>query len=326
MNNTMCDVRRSTFDVGNRTFSTSGGFVPGASVAVSCLSVSRSFLPLCLFASFIIFSLSGCGGSGIDGRTGDDGGVGQAVAVVEAEWLVIELATGSLEARMEAVADLTTNPIYRTSHLVLRRINAVSTALGSASGERWAQDDEPRSTAAISPYFISVFELSRGQWRHLSASTPWREVVPASLAGLADDDQLPICGVSLDQVVAACAAWNRGGTFALPSAVQWEAACRSGSTTAFSWGDQSEEATVSRFALVRQTVSGIEGPWPVGQREANAFGLYDMHGNIGEWTTDSGLRGGSWHDGLPLARSANRMMLDRSTSHALAGARLIYAP
>jgi hypothetical protein len=262
--------------------------------------------------------LSSCGG-------GSDVGIDQAVAVVEADWMVVDLATGAIDPR-GAVADLASNDSYRTTHIVLRRIQMGSAVVGAAPGERWAQDDEPRSAAAPAAYFISAFELTRGHWRRLAATTPWRDVTPASLAGLADDDHLPACGLSLDQVQTVCTSWNKAGRWSVPSHVQWEVACRAGADTSFAWGEQIDEATVAQYAMVRQTAGSNEGPQPVGTRAANAFGLYDLHGNVWEWTAGSELRGGSWYDGLPLARAANRVACDRSTPHALAGARLVYAP
>lgn len=279
---------------------------------------------LCVLLGGVVL-LVGCGGTGVDNRSGDDGGLNQSVAVVNADWLVVDLQTGTAEAH-QSLGDLATNPAYRTSQMVLRRVSATSTTLGSAPGSRWAQSDETPGTASLTSYFMGVFEVTRGQWRHLAASTPWREVVPAALAGLADDDHLPACGLSLVAVEAACAAWTKTGRWSVPGASQWEGACRAGSATLFAWGDQTDETTVARFAVVRPTAGGVEGPWPVGLREANLFGMYDMHGNVWEWTSDGDLHGGSWNDGLPLARSANRLTLDRSTAHALAGVRLVYVP
>lgn len=274
----------------------------------------------------LLIPLVGCGGgTGVDSRSGDEGGVDQAVAVVEADWLVLDLASGALEPRA-GIADLATNAAYRTTHLVLRRIPAAGGSIGSPAGSRWAQDDETPGAAAASAFFIGVFELTRGQWRRLAATTPWRDVTPASLAGLADDDHLPACGVSLDQALALCAGWTRGGRWSVPSASQWETAGRAGASGLFHWGEATDEATVARFARLRQSAGGDDGPQAVGGRSPNALGLYDVHGNVWEWTVEGALRGGSWHDGLPQARAANRVACDRSTPHALAGVRLVYAP
>jgi formylglycine-generating enzyme required for sulfatase activity len=73
-----------------------------------------------------------------------------------------------------------------------------------------------------------------------------------------------------------------GRQYRLPGEAEWEYACRAGSNTAFSWGDDPEEA--SRFAWFIDNADA--GPQKVGTKEPNAFGLYDMHGNVAEWVID----------------------------------------
>ena len=73
-----------------------------------------------------------------------------------------------------------------------------------------------------------------------------------------------------------------GWAYVLPSEAQWEYACRSGTTTAYSWGD---------------TISASDANWDhgndanqtedVGQYSANPWGFFDMHGNVWEWTADA---------------------------------------
>ena len=269
----------------------------------------------------LIIVLMGC--AGVEGDSNIASITQQRTA--DPTWLVIDLTSGTVQPRT-VIPDLATNPHYRSDQLVVRQVYAHSTTIGSAAGARWSQTDAPQSRVDVPRYYIAAFELTRAQWRHLASTTPWTAVVPASLAG-GREETLPVCGVSLDQVQAMCAAWTHGGHFAVPTGVQWECACRADSTTLFSWGDQIDDATVARFAVVRSnTTTPTDGPKPVGTLERNALGLYDMHGNVWEWTTDSGLRGGSWHDGLPLARSANQLSVDRATPYGLAGVRLVYVP
>ena len=109
--------------------------------------------------------------------------------------------------------------------------------------------------------------------------------------------------------------------FTLPTEAQWEYACRAGSTTAYSWGASASE----NFANFND--SGYEEPREVGQYGGNAWGFFDMHGNVWEWTadwyapyptysqtdptgpgsgTDLVLRGGGFGDSWDYIRSATR--------------------
>ena len=272
-------------------------------------------------AGVLLLLVAGCGGGG-----GGGAGLTQAVGVGLADTLVLDLDTGLVLGK-RSVQALLTDASYRSRYVVFVAMPAGTSATGSTAGS-WTQPAEVSGSTTAAKTFISAFEITQDQWRRLVGTTPWLDVRPTSLAGIAYDGQAPAYGISLDAASSglASASARLPGTFSLPSAALWERACRGGTTTMFSWGDQRDATTAASYAVVDNTSGGVRGPARVGARLPNAYGLYDTHGNLWELTADGEVRGGSWRDGLPMARSANRIVLDSTTPHALVGVRLVYRP
>lgn len=276
-------------------------------------------------ALVVLLALTSCGGSG----TGDsDDSLSGAVGSTRAHYQILELATGRVTAA-GAVSDLTTNPAYRTSHLVFRLVEVGSGTIGSSASQLGAAIDPAAAVVGASSFYLAVFETTQAQWQQVAGNAPWM-LLTSNDGG--DDvrigDELPAIGISHDLANVAMTTYrtNHGITLALPSDTQWEVACRAGGTGTWAWGGTAEPATVAAAAVVWETAGATRGARVVGERAPSVLGFFDLHGNVWELTNAGNLRGGSWNDPVAIARAANRAAIDPGTRHLLVGLRLVYQP
>jgi Sulfatase-modifying factor enzyme 1 len=242
----------------------------------------------------------------LGGDGGGDGGTPPAVPLATSPYLALDLATGGITP-LASAPDLD-DATWRTSRMLFRRI--------SPSGQE--------------QFLLAVFEVTQAQWLALGGSDLWSSVPTSVVGSSAVADDRPAFALSHDDAAALAAGYQsaRGVNLGLPTASQWAAAAGSGT---WAWGEDSERTTVESFAAVRETTSPDRGAEPVGERDATG-GLYDLHGNVWEWTSPgTELRGGSWYDSLAQARSANGISASEvgftsATRHALFGVRLTLRP
>jgi len=249
---------------------------------------------------------------------------------------VVNLADGSYQSYI-TIPDLLTNPAYRTTLMVFKAVPAGTCQRGQQVGTFGYQVNEPLGTITMSRFYIGVFEVTQAQWTLIAgaSSTPWTSALAQTVAGAgAIAPTKPAFNLSRDAVSAGLGVAQARMAFPadMPTGDQWEYACRAGSTTVYYWGDlgATPTTTAATYALVNETAQGQLGPQEVGSLTPNAFSLYDMLGNVWEWTKDGSgtgyIRGGSWRDSLAQARSANIVGLDEATSHVLVGVRLVLTP
>ncbi len=124
------------------------------------------------------------------------------------------------------------------------------------------------------PYLIAVTEVTQAQW---SAVMPEN---PSKLRG----NQLPVTNVTWDQANEYCRLLSvkEGRVYRLPTEAEWEYACRAGTTTTFSFGENIY--LLGDYAWFNGNARGVVQP--VATRKPNPWGLHDMHGNVREWCAD----------------------------------------
>ena len=185
-----------------------------------------------------------------------------------------------------------------------------------------AKDEQPQHSVSIRTFSIGKYEVTQEQWYSVMGN------LPSKFKGRT----LPVEQVSWDDVqefIEKLSA-KTGKKYRLPSEAEWEYSARSGSQTEFSFGNSGDD--LEKYAWF--TNNSSNQTHPVGEKQPNAFGLFDMHGNVWELTQDCWvenyigapidgsarywdgcwkvLRGGSWANFPQSLRSSLRNKTTRS--------------
>jgi formylglycine-generating enzyme required for sulfatase activity len=201
---------------------------------------------------------------------------------------------------------------------------------GGKGKERYLMCEYPQHEVTISkPFYIGVYEVSQAEWKAVTGTEPWLNQTQTKIG-----DNYPAAWMNSLGAIEYCKMLSKktGRKVSLPSEAQWEYACRAGSTKSYCY-DSDDPAQLNDYAWTwHNTRDGKPAePYahPVGLKKPNAWGLYDMHGNLWEFCTDrfdkefyakspkvdpvnttetgpAACRGGSWHNNSRLARSAGR--------------------
>ncbi len=181
--------------------------------------------------------------------------------------------------------------------------------------EKWTNWERPQHEVTVPPFFIGKFTITQAQWRVVAG---WEKVeidLKPAPSGFKGDDR-PVENVNWHDVKEFCARLSAktGRQYRLPSEAEWEYACRAGTTTPFAFGETITPEIVNYegnypYAKAKKGKDRSE-TIPVGSLGvANAFGLYDMHGNVWEWCEDGFVDN---YEGAPIDGSARLSKGDSS--------------
>ena len=160
------------------------------------------------------------------------------------------------------------------TRLTMTEIRAGSFMMGSPKNERGrGADEEQHRVTLTKSYWLGKYAVNNKQWRAVMGDSRFRS------------DDHPAAGVSWEDAKEFCEKLNErladelpeGYRFDLPTEAQWEYACRAGTTTALN-------SDLDRFG--RYDKNSGSSTSPAGKKVSNAWGLYDLHGNVAEWCRD----------------------------------------
>jgi formylglycine-generating enzyme required for sulfatase activity len=206
-----------------------------------------------------------------------------------------------------------------------------------------SDDERPAHRVTISKaFYLGKYEVTQEEWVKVMGTNP-SDYKSEKVGG--DSRRHPVESVSWDDLQAFLGRLNAkegGSSYRLPTEAEWEYASRAGSTASYAFGD--DDSRLGEYAWFAGN-SG-EMTHPVGQLKPNAWGLYDMHGNVWEWVRDwfdaayygkspsadpggppagagRGFRGGGWRLVASYCRSAVRSRSVPGIRNSDLGARLV---
>lgn len=253
-------------------------------------------------------------------------------------------ASGKIINKLSSSARYFTEDLGKGVTLEMVEIPGGKFMMGSSETEEAKQDSDeiPQHQVTVPGFFMGKYEVTQKQYQAIMGSNP----------SYFKGENRPVERVTWDDAVAFCKKLSQktGKKYTLPSESQWEYACRAGTTTPFYFGEGITTDLVNYQNIDRygNTTKGLyrQQTTNVGTFPPNAFGLYDMHGNIWEWCLDDWqnnyknapldgsaliiknsetkqLRGGSWEYSATFCSSDSRFNLGFDNYDKTVGFRVV---
>lgn len=316
-----------------------------------------------LMAGMLLFTLSGCSANQAEQ---------EAAQTRQEQTQAAGTETGTVETEIEAAEIETVEESQSLEAAVPEGFLFISGGtfdMGSPDSEAWRSADETQHTVTVSDFYMSAYEVTQQEYASVMGENP------SNFSG----ENLPVESISWLDAVAYCNArseqegltpaytidgssvsWDRSANgYRLPTEAEWEYACRAGTITPFNtetsisaeesnyWGDYPymiEDHYFDQGNLETQPGVYRQTTVEVNSFSPNAWGLYNMHGNVGEWVWDyygkygaeaqtdptgpeTGTRrvyrGGGWNDFAKNLRSAYRAAMPQENSNYNIGLRLV---
>ncbi|MBW4591749.1 MAG: formylglycine-generating enzyme family protein [Brasilonema angustatum HA4187-MV1] len=268
------------------------------------------------------------------------------------KWFEFDVVTVNAQgwkiARKRCRAQYFTEDLGNGVTLEMVEIPGGTFMMGAPKNEQGSKDNErPQHQVTVQPFFMGRYPVTQAQWRAVAALPQVNKELDPNPSYFKGDNR-PVERISWYDALEFCARLNfrinftAGRDYRLPSEAEWEYACRAGTMTPFYFGETitTDLANYDGNYTYGNAPKGEyrQETTTVGSFPPNAFGLYDMHGNVLEWCADTWhpnyegalkdgsewiaennnnhlLRGGSWHYVPDRCRSASRLNDDEGVGN-----------
>ncbi len=170
-------------------------------------------------------------------------------------------------------------------------------------------DEEPFQVTISNPFYLQITEVTQGQWQAVMESNPsYYKLSPSHPIENVSFEEIEVFLIWLNQK-------EKQGHYRLPTEAEWEYAARAGSRSIYEFGDQDQD--LEHYAWFK-TNSGLI-THPVASKSPNAWGLYDMYGNVYEWV-------GDWYENYPLGSQIDPKGPVTGIARVMRGGSFMFAP